>query len=287
MVRAGRTTIQGKYGDILKIVAVDANGNILGVLQGQYAGSPTTLLTDVDGRIQASLYGVYSGTPIQVAVNVGGQLVMADLSQANILKDESELQAWDSPIANLLSNMNRIRKQIIDITGEAWGTVSHSIAAVWAKFHASTGHKHTGAADDAPKITSTNLSDTAALEYKANKAAANGYCDLDASVLVPAARMPTSATLITSGSYTGDAGNNKAIAHGLGRTPKFVAIKCRAGTLRHFQLIQSAYIESITVTVTAMQVTGWDSTNFYVGNTGDIQASANTNTWVYQWVAWG
>lgn len=273
----------------LKAVLLDTTGKIIAILQGQYGGAPTTLLTDVDGRIQAALYGIYSGTAIQVAVNAGGQLVMADLSQANILKDESELQTWDSPIANLLSNMNRIRSQIIAITGEAWGTVSHSLAAVWAKFHATTGHTHTGAADDAPKITSTDLSDTAALEYVARKGAASGYASLDASATVPIAQLPASVVLIASGNYTGNATANKAIAHGLGKTPKFVWIASNelidAGRWGRIALNVNPYLLSTKAGAdTATQVTAMDSTNFYVGSNA---AGMNANTWVYYWTAWG
>lgn len=49
-----------------------------------------------------------------------------------------------------MNNLNRIRNQILAISGEAWGTVSTTLAALSAKFHATTGHGHTGAAGDAP-----------------------------------------------------------------------------------------------------------------------------------------
>ena len=58
MTRAGRTTIQGKYGDTLKIVAVDENGNIVGVLQGIDAtGVLRTLKVDSDGQIISVIKG--------------------------------------------------------------------------------------------------------------------------------------------------------------------------------------------------------------------------------------
>ena len=74
------------------------------------------------------------------------------VTQEKVDPDATEATTWDSPISHLKSNLNRIRNQIITITGEAWGTVSHSIATVWAKFHETTGHKHTGAAGDAPAL---------------------------------------------------------------------------------------------------------------------------------------
>lgn len=79
-----------------------------------------------------------------------------DIDQTEVDKDDTELQAWTDPLTSLLSNLNRIRHQIVAITGEAWGTVSHSISDIWAKFHATTGHKHTGGADDAPKLDAAN-----------------------------------------------------------------------------------------------------------------------------------
>lgn len=58
----------------------------------------------------------------------------------------------DVSITSLINNLNRIRYWITQATGEALGTVSHSLTAVWAKFHASSGHQHTGATDDAPQL---------------------------------------------------------------------------------------------------------------------------------------
>jgi len=72
--------------------------------------------------------------------------------QGSISPDATEAQTWDGSIDALINNLNRIRNQIVAITGEAWGTVSHTVAAIWGKFNATTGHKHTGAADDAPLI---------------------------------------------------------------------------------------------------------------------------------------
>ena len=148
-------------GNIVTIL-VDAAGKMLAVMQGDYAGTPKTLAVDSDGRMQAILYGTYGVTPTAIAVDAGGKLVVQNLAQTNIEGDLTEAQTYDSPVSNLLNNMNRIRNQIVAITGEAWGTVSHSIAAVWAKFHATTGHKHTGAADDSPNLAGTSVTNTPA-----------------------------------------------------------------------------------------------------------------------------
>ena len=72
--------------------------------------------------------------------------------------DVAEATTWDSPITSLLSNLNRIRNQVLAITGETWGTVSHSLTAIWAKFHATTGHKHSGSADDGGQVDHGDLS---------------------------------------------------------------------------------------------------------------------------------
>ena len=68
-----------------------------------------------------------------------------------------EASTWDVTLSSLVNNLNRIRNQVIAATGEAWGTVSHSIAGIWAKFHATTGHKHSGAADDGAQVDHGDL----------------------------------------------------------------------------------------------------------------------------------
>jgi hypothetical protein len=80
-------------------------------------------------------------------------LVMTmSLDQSSVLQDEVEATTWDAPLSSLLSNMNRIRNQIVTMTGETWGTVSHSIAGIWAKFGTTTGHAHSGAVDDGAQV---------------------------------------------------------------------------------------------------------------------------------------
>lgn len=185
----------------LVTVALDTDGKIIAILQGQVGGVAKTVLTDADGRIQALLYGMYGPTPMAIAVDAGGKLVVQNLAQTNIEGDVTEAQTWDSSVSTLLNNLNRIRNQIVAITGEAWGTVSYNVAAIWAKFHATTGHKHTGAADDAPKIPDTSLESPVAthaalaasvhgvsasgFEDKTNKNASNGYAKINVTREIP------------------------------------------------------------------------------------------------------
>ncbi len=144
--------MKGAYAGSLITIAVDENGNINSIMKGAYDSTLQTIATDASGRMLARLMGRSGDTMIDVAVDDGGRLSIQEISQSNVTKDESEAQTWTTPIANLLSNMNRIRNQIVGITGEAWGTISHSIATIWGKFHATTGHTHTGASDDAPVL---------------------------------------------------------------------------------------------------------------------------------------
>jgi len=123
----------------LVTIAVDASGNIVGVMKGAYSGDLKTLATDIDGRILARLMGRYGDTMIDVSVDEGGKLAITEISQSNISADSTEAQGWTTPIANLLSNMNRIRYAIISMSGEAWGTFSHSIASTWEQIATAIG----------------------------------------------------------------------------------------------------------------------------------------------------
>ncbi|MBW2674109.1 MAG: hypothetical protein JRD89_11960 [Deltaproteobacteria bacterium] len=138
-------------------LAVDEEGRIRAVMQGVHDTTLRTLSTDEEGRLQALLFGTYEGTPVPVSVDAEGKLVTVDLSQQNILGDTDEAQTWDSPIGSLLNNLNRIRYAIVHMSGEAWGTFSHSIAEIWGKFNATTGHKHSGEADDGGVIDHGSL----------------------------------------------------------------------------------------------------------------------------------
>lgn len=57
---------------------------------------------------------------------------------------------------------------INDIVGAAnwYDAIPASLTAMWAKFHAATGHAHTGAADDAPQILASGIADDAVTTVK-------------------------------------------------------------------------------------------------------------------------
>jgi len=82
----------------------------------------------------------------------------AMFSQDEISGDSGEAQTLDTPVVTLTNNLNRMRHWIVALSGEAWGTVTTSTAALFAKFHASTGHAHTGGAGDAPILHHGGLS---------------------------------------------------------------------------------------------------------------------------------
>lgn len=84
---------------------------------------------------------------------------------------------------------------------------------------------------------------------------------------------------IASGSYTGNDTDNRAIAHGLGATPKLVLIG-RIGGLDGGLVTDTRNANHGTNTNVA--VTGWDSTYFYVSNTTVI---FNNSGVTYNWVA--
>ncbi len=102
--------------------------------------------------------------------------------------------------------------------------------------------------------------------------------------------VPEKASLINAFMYTGNASANRALAHGIGRKPKFAFI----GTINSianygFQhILVDGYIRSIHNTGDGIStVTAWDNTNIYVGNAGDYDASANVNLRDYYVVVFG
>lgn len=105
-----------------------------------------------DYNKQVLMMGNYNGEQVQIACDSDGGVLIIGYEQQDVAPDTTEAQTWDTAITSLTNNLNRIRYQIKTITGEAWGTVSHSIAAVWAKFHETTGHKHTAVAGDGPQL---------------------------------------------------------------------------------------------------------------------------------------
>ena len=76
-----------------------------------------------------------TGTGLRVAsCDSQGRLRVIRVLQTAVVADTTEATTWDATISSLLNNLNRIRNQIVTITGETWGTVSHSIADIYATF---------------------------------------------------------------------------------------------------------------------------------------------------------
>ena len=98
----------------------------------------------------------------------------------------------------------------------------------------------------------------------------------------------------STGTYTGDTTANRAIAHGLGKTPKFVfLISERAAWDRQiwFKALEGVaalyYFSDHLADRGSYGVSAPDATNFYVGNATDYNRSAQSTNEVYTWFAWG
>jgi len=93
-------------------------------------------------------------------------------------------------------------------------------------------------------------------------------------------------TRVTTGIYSGDSTDNKPIAHGLGRVPKYILI--RDITVDYFDfVIYSSQATIFRISEFHYAVTAMDAINFYVGNVAEYTKSANLNTHDYVWVATG
>lgn len=88
---------------------------------------------------------------------------------------------------------------------------------------------------------------------------------------------------VISGQYTGDDTVNRAIAHGLGVTPKIVFITSEVSN--DFFLISGVYALIYHRDATTYAVTIPDATNFYVGNAGNERLSGNELNTIHNWVA--
>jgi hypothetical protein len=96
---------------------------------------------------------------------------------------------------------------------------------------------------------------------------------------------------VTSGTYTGDNTAARAIAHGLGRVPKFVfIINQSTGATFYTETVSygsGAAIASWGTTSAAIAMTAFSTTNFYVGDNPASANGANMNTISYGWTAFG
>lgn len=86
----------------------------------------------------------------------------------------------------------------------------------------------------------------------------------------------------TTGNYAGDNTQNRAIAHGLGRVPKFIMfqqiVAGDSSVLQAYSTINTRIVDTANTTVTA-----WDATSVYVG--GVTGAVNNVTGSTYYWVA--
>ena len=292
------TTGSPDYTKMVKLLGVDADGNLLTIrldgtgriealMKGEYEDTLKTMSLDDEGRMLTVLYGMYEGSPKAVMVDSSGRLSITEMSQTDIGQDSDETQAWSDPLVSLLSNLNRIRWSIVQMSGEAWGTVSHSIATIWGKFHATTGHKHTGGANDGPNMAASAIS-SGQFPLGRMPRGADGHLLTGTGAGSNPAYEASILARVTQGSYSGNGTANRAIAHGLGITPKMVMIT-NVGAYIPFRIHGSygAIFYVLAASQASHTVTAASSTNFYVGNATSYPNSANNSGTGYYWVAFG
>lgn len=119
--------------------------------------------------------------------------------------------------------------------------------------------------------------------------AALGLATLDAAAKFAGLVSSDPAAVIGSGSYTGNSTANRAIAHGLGRTPKMVIVLQHTSLANGMILVNhgAAFLVSHSTSDARTTVTAMDSTNFYVGNAASYDGSANLTGLAYTYVAIG
>jgi len=99
---------------------------------------------------------------------------------------------------------------------------------------------------------------------------------------------PAAVVEIKDGSYTGNSSVNRAIPHGLSKTPTLVLITGETDQTYKFWIHKGvAKIYHHPVAAACLAVTAPDSTNFYVGNATQYNQSANLLNNVHYWVAIG
>jgi hypothetical protein len=96
----------------------------------------------------------------------------------------------------------------------------------------------------------------------------------------------------STNSYQGDGSANRAIAHGLGSTPKMVLIYDNTTPMQFYIFYSNngtiAFWDLLGATKSGtFSVSNMDSTNFYVGNVLSYPHSANQASTMYYWVAIG
>lgn len=89
--------------------------------------------------------------------------------------------------------------------------------------------------------------------------------------------------LVKTGTYDGDNTQNRAIPHGLGKTPDFILIaRYKAGAGNLYMKVGTSYF--VYNGGYAGAVTVQDATNFYVGEDG-AGGSTNPTTYTHAWIA--
>lgn len=96
--------------------------------------------------------------------------------------------------------------------------------------------------------------------------------------------LDTDKTNSATNSYAGNSTVNRAIPHGLGRTPNFVYI-VRQGLTGAFTIFGTDIHSENGSAANVASVTAMDATNFYVGNAATYEDSANITGKSYDWVA--
>lgn len=93
---------------------------------------------------------------------------------------------------------------------------------------------------------------------------------------------------IKTGTYTGDDTANKAVSHGLARTPKIILVTNRSNYQSFLGNEGAAdWVWRRASDNNHQHTTSATALYFYIGNAGDYQVSVNASGVVYEWVAIG
>ena len=119
-----------------------------------YPGADPTAKTDFNPNLSKSSQGHTAqghNTPAGETNAIG-----ADLRDTFAAGTEATPGATAT---SMLNRIGQILQMLKNITGETnwYDAVDSTITALFAKFHASTGHKHTGAAADSPPLDAAGL----------------------------------------------------------------------------------------------------------------------------------
>lgn len=108
--------------------------------------------------------------------------------------------------------------------------------------------------------------------------------DINATAAIELTKLASGLKKIAQGTYTGDSTVNKAVAHTLGVIPKFVIILNTTNEAGTFYNVAGTLIGQFYNNL-GYAVTGFDTTNFYVGNATSYANSMNYTGRAYMWIA--